>query len=237
MSLLTLSDVWVHYGRVAAVQGLNLHVDEGELVGLVGNNGAGKTTTLSTITGVLRPTSGAIEFEGKRIAARAPDEVLRRGVALVPENRRIFGRLTVTENLQIGTSGRRDRSEARKDIDGMLERFPVLGRYAESPGSNLSGGEQQQLAIARALVSRPKLLLLDEPTLGLAPLIVDQIFDLLAEINREGTTILLVEQNAVRTVDVAHRVYIMRTGGRIEFDGTADQLAERGGLETAYMGL
>ena len=237
MSLLTLSDVWVHYGRVAAVQGLNLHVEQGELVGLVGNNGAGKTTTLATITGVLKPTSGAIEFEGKRIAGRAPDEVLRRGVALVPENRRIFGRLTVTENLQIGTSGRKDRAEARKDIDGMLERFPVLGRYAQSPGSNLSGGEQQQLAIARALVSRPKLLLLDEPTLGLAPLLVDQIFDLLAEINREGTTILLVEQNAVRTVDVADRVYIMRTGGRIEFEGTADQLAERGGLETAYMGL
>jgi branched-chain amino acid transport system ATP-binding protein len=237
MSLLTLSDVWVHYGRVAAVQGLDLHVDQGELVGLVGNNGAGKTTTLSTITGVLKPTSGTIELEGKRIAGRAPDEVLRRGIALVPENRRIFGRLTVTENLQIGTSGRKDRAEARKDIDAMLERFPVLARYADSPGSNLSGGEQQQLAIARALLSRPKLLLLDEPTLGLAPLIVDQIFDLLAEIKREGTTVLLVEQNAVRTVDVADRVYIMRTGGRIEFDGTADQLAERGGLETAYMGL
>ena len=163
--------------------------------------------------------------------------MLRRGIALVPENRRIFGRLTVSENLLIGTSGRTDRAEARKDIDRMLERFPVLGRYSDSAGSNLSGGEQQQLAIARALLSRPRLLLLDEPTLGLAPLIVDQIFELLSEINREGTTILLVEQNAVRTVDVADRVYIMRTGGRIEFEGTADQLAERGGLETAYMGL
>jgi branched-chain amino acid transport system ATP-binding protein len=237
MSLLTLSDVWVHYGRVAAVQGLDLQVNEGELVGLVGNNGAGKTTTLSTITGVLKPTKGTIELDGKRIAGRAPDEVLRRGIALVPENRRIFGRLSVTENLLIGTSGRRDRAEARKDIDAMKERFPVLARYADTAGSNLSGGEQQQLAIARALLSRPKLLLLDEPTLGLAPLIVDQIFDLLAEIKEEGTTILLVEQNAVRTVDVADRVYIMRTGGRIEFDGTAEELAQRGGLETAYMGL
>jgi branched-chain amino acid transport system ATP-binding protein len=237
MSLLTLTDVWVHYGRVAAVQGLDLHVEEGEFVGLVGNNGAGKTTTLATITGVLKPTSGTVELDGKRIAGRAPDEVLRRGIALVPENRRIFGRLTVNENLQIGTSGRKDRAEARRDIAGMLERFPVLGRYADSAGSNLSGGEQQQLAIARALLARPKLLLLDEPTLGLAPLIVDQIFELLTEINRDGTTVLLVEQNAVRTVDVADRVYIMRTGGRIEFDGTADQLAERGGLETAYMGL
>jgi branched-chain amino acid transport system ATP-binding protein len=235
--LLTLTDVWVHYGRVAAVQGLTLRVDEGELVGLVGNNGAGKTTTLSTITGIRRATSGTIEFEGKPIGGRAPDEVLRRGIALVPENRRIFGRLTVSENLQIGTSARKDRAEARKDIERMLERFPVLGRYAQTAGSNLSGGEQQQLAIARALLARPKLLLLDEPTLGLAPLIVDQVFELLAEINREGTTILLVEQNAVRTVDVADRVYIMRAGGRIEFEGTAEQLAERGGLETAYMGL
>jgi branched-chain amino acid transport system ATP-binding protein len=235
--LLTLTDVWVHYGRVAAVQGLSLRVDEGELVGLVGNNGAGKTTTLSTITGIRRATSGTIEFDGTPIGGRAPDEVLRRGIALVPENRRIFGRLTVAENLQIGTSARKDRAAARKDIDGMLERFPVLGRYAQTAGSNLSGGEQQQLAIARALLARPKLLLLDEPTLGLAPLIVDQVFELLAEINREGTTILLVEQNAVRTVDVADRVYIMRTGGRIEFEGTAEQLAERGGLETAYMGL
>jgi len=235
--LLTLTDVWVHYGRVAAVQGLTLRVDEGELVGLVGNNGAGKTTTLSTITGIRRATSGTIEFDGKPIGGRAPDEVLRRGIALVPENRRIFGRLTVAENLQIGTSARKDRAAARKDIDGMLERFPVLGRYAQTAGSNLSGGEQQQLAIARALLARPKLLLLDEPTLGLAPLIVDQVFELLAEINREGTTILLVEQNAVRTVDVADRVYIMRAGGRIEFEGPAEQLAERGGLETAYMGL
>jgi branched-chain amino acid transport system ATP-binding protein len=235
--LLTLTDVWVHYGRVAAVQGLTLRVDEGELVGLVGNNGAGKTTTLSTITGIRRATSGTIEFDGKPIGGRAPDEVLRRGIALVPENRRIFGRLTVSENLQIGTSARKDRAEARKDIERMLERFPVLGRYAQTAGSNLSGGEQQQLAIARALLARPKLLLLDEPTLGLAPLIVDQVFELLAEINREGTTILLVEQNAVRTVDVADRVYIMRAGGRIEFEGTAEQLAERGGLETAYMGL
>jgi branched-chain amino acid transport system ATP-binding protein len=235
--LLTLTDVWVHYGRVAAVQGLTLRVDEGELVGLVGNNGAGKTTTLSTITGIRRATSGTIEFDGKPIGGRAPDEVLRRGIALVPENRRIFGRLTVSENLQIGTSARKDRAEARKDIERMLERFPVLGRYAQTAGSNLSGGEQQQLAIARALLARPKLLLLDEPTLGLAPLIVDQVFELLAEINREGTTVLLVEQNAVRTVDVADRVYIMRAGGRIEFEGTAEQLAERGGLETAYMGL
>jgi branched-chain amino acid transport system ATP-binding protein len=235
--LLNLNDVWVHYGRVAAVQGLNLTVEEGQLVGLVGNNGAGKTTTLSTIAGIRRPSKGEIVFEGKRIDGSAPDKVLRRGLSLVPENRRIFQRLSVAENLQIGTSGRRDRTEAKRDVDDMYERFPVLDRYRDTPGANLSGGEQQQLAIARALLSRPRLLLLDEPTLGLAPLLVDQVFELLAQLKQEGSTILLVEQNAVRTVGVADRVYIMRTGGRIEFEGTADELSARGGLETAYLGF
>ncbi len=235
--MLTLSDVWVHYGRVAAVQGLNMQVDEGQLVGLVGNNGAGKTTTMATIAGVLKPSRGEIAFDGKRIDGMAPDRVLRRGLSLVPENRRIFKRLSVAENLQIGTSGRSDRAKAKQDIKEVLERFPVLERYYDTPGANLSGGEQQQLAIARALLARPKLLLLDEPTLGLAPLIVDQVFDLLSQLKDEGSTILLVEQNAARTVLVADRVYIMRTGGRIEFEGNGDELAERGGLETAYMGF
>ncbi len=237
MNLLTLTDVWVRYGRVPAVQGLSMHVDEGQLVGLVGNNGAGKTTTLSTVTGVLRPSAGTIEFEGKEIAGQAPDRILRHGLSLVPENRRIFARLSVRENLQIGTSGRKDRAKAKEDIEEMLGRFPVLERYHDQPGANLSGGEQQQLAIARALLARPRLLLLDEPTLGLAPLIVDQVFDLLEQLKSEGVTILLVEQNAARTVSIADRVYIMRTGGRIEFEGTGDELAARGGLETAYIGF
>ena len=236
-NLLTLRDVWAHYGRVPAVQGLDLEVEERQLVGLVGNNGAGKTTTMRVISGTLRPSSGQIEFEGRRIDGKSPDEILRLGIALVPENRRIFKRLSVAENLQIGTSGRKDRAQAKQDIKQMLERFPVLEKYYDTPGANLSGGEQQQLAIARALLARPRLLLLDEPTLGLAPLIVDQVFDLLAELKEEGSTILLVEQNAARTVSVADRVYIMRSGGRIEFEGTGDELAARGGLETAYMGL
>jgi len=234
---LTLTDVWVHYGRVAAVQGLDLRVEEGQFVGLVGNNGAGKSTTMRAITGTLRPSSGQITFEGTRIDGRAPDKILRHGVSLVPENRRIFKRLSVAENLQIGTSGRKDRAEAKQDIQEMLERFPVLERYYDTPGANLSGGEQQQLAIARALLSRPRLLLLDEPTLGLAPLLVDQVFELLQKLHEEGSTILLVEQNAARTVKIADRVYIMRAGGRIEFEGTGDELAARGGLETAYMGF
>jgi branched-chain amino acid transport system ATP-binding protein len=235
--LLTLSDVWVHYGRVAAVQGLHLEVQEGQLVGLVGNNGAGKTTTMAAIAGVLKPSRGEITFDGKRIDGMAPDRVLRRGISLVPENRRIFKRLSVAENLLIGTSGRKDRSAAKQDVKDMLERFPVLERYYDTPGANLSGGEQQQLAIARALLARPRLLLLDEPTLGLAPLIVDQVFELLEKLKEEGSTILLVEQNAARTVKVADRVYIMRTGGHVEFEGTADELGDRGGLETAYMGF
>ena len=235
--MLTLTDVWVHYGRVAAVQGLDLRVEEGQFVGLVGNNGAGKTTTMRAITGTLRPSSGEITFEGTRIDGRAPDKILRHGVSLVPENRRIFKRLSVAENLQIGTSGRKDRAEAKQDIQEMLERFPVLERYYDTPGANLSGGEQQQLAIARALLSRPRLLLLDELTLGLAPLLVDQVFELLEQLKGEGSTILLVEQNAARTVMIADRVYIMRAGGRIEFEGTGDELAARGGLETAYMGF
>jgi branched-chain amino acid transport system ATP-binding protein len=236
-NLLTLSDVWIQYGRVAAVQGLSMTVDAGEFVGLIGNNGAGKTTTLRAITGTLRPTRGEITFDGQRIDGKSPDRILRHGVALVPENRRIFKRLSVAENLQIGTSGRKDRGKAKQDVKEMLERFPVLERYYNTPGANLSGGEQQQLAIARALLSRPKLLLLDEPTLGLAPLIVDQVFDLLEQLKDEGSTILLVEQNAARTVSVADRVYIMRAGGRVEFEGTGEQLAGRGGLQMAYMGL
>jgi branched-chain amino acid transport system ATP-binding protein len=162
---------------------------------------------------------------------------LRRGIALVPENRRIFGRLSVGENLHIGTSARRDRRAAQADVQKMCERFSVLGSLYDRPGSKLSGGEQQQLAIARALLSRPRLLLLDEPTLGLAPLIVDQVFEILQELKEEGVTILLVEQNAARTIEVADRTYVMRSGGRIQFQGTADELARMGDFETAYIGL
>ena len=235
--MLRLTDVSVHYGRVAAVQKLTLEVNEGELVGIVGHNGAGKSTTLWAITGVLKPSAGQITFEEKSLVGVSPDGILRRGVALVPENRRIFGRLSVGENLQIGTSGRRDRRAVHADIKAMCERFPVLGAYYDRPGSKLSGGEQQQLAIARALLARPRLLLLDEPTLGLAPLIVDQVFEILQELKEEGVTILLVEQNAARTIEVADRTYVMRSGGRIQFHGTAKELAGIGDFETAYIGL
>lgn len=235
--MLRLSDVSVHYGRIAAVQDLSLEVGEGELVGLVGHNGAGKSTTLWTVVGVLKPVSGEITFEGQSIKGRSPDAILRMGISLVPENRRIFTRLTVGENLRIGTAARRDRRAAAVDIKRMCERFEVLGAYYDRPAGRLSGGEQQQLAIARALLSRPKLLLLDEPTLGLAPLIVDRVFEILQELRQEGVTILLVEQNAARTIEIADRTYVMRSGGRIQFHGTAEELAKIGDFETAYIGM
>jgi branched-chain amino acid transport system ATP-binding protein len=235
--LLKLSDVSVHYGRIAAVQHLTLEVNVGEFVGLVGHNGAGKSTTLWTITGVLKPSSGTVTFLGKSIVGASPDTVLTRGIALVPENRRIFSRLSVGENLKIGTTARKDRKQADADIKKMCERFEALGQFFDRRGSTLSGGEQQQLAIARALLARPKLLLLDEPTLGLAPLIVDRVFEILQELHEEGVTILLVEQNAARTIEVADRTYVMRSGGRIAFHGTSSELAEIGDFETAYIGM
>ncbi len=235
--MLRLTEVSVHYGRIAAVNDLSLEVNKGELVGLVGHNGAGKSTTLWTITGVLKPSRGEITFEGSSIVGVSPDGIVRRGIALVPENRRIFSRLSVGENLQIGTSARRDRRDATADIKKICERFPVLGSFYDRPGAKLSGGEQQQLAIARALLARPRLLLLDEPTLGLAPLIVDQVFEILLELKQEGVTILLVEQNAARTIEVADRTYVMRSGGRIQFHGTTEELARIGDFETAYIGL
>ena len=235
--MLRLTDVTVHYGRIAAVNKLSLEVNEGELIGLVGHNGAGKSTTLWAITGVLKPTSGQINFLGTNIGGRSPEDILRRGIAIVPENRRIFGRLTVGENLSISTSVRSDRRAAAADIKRMCERFEALGKYYNRSGSKLSGGEQQQLAIARALLARPKLLLLDEPTLGLAPLIVDRVFEILLELKEEGSTILLVEQNAARTIEVADRTYVLRSGGRVAFHGTAEELAQVGDFETAYIGM
>jgi branched-chain amino acid transport system ATP-binding protein len=235
--MLKITDLSVHYGRVRAVQSLSLEVNEGELVGLVGHNGAGKTTTLMTITGALRPAAGDIVFQGSSLIGRSPDAILRAGISLVPEGRRIFGRLSVGENLKIGATTRSDRKQAEQDVKRMLERFPVLERDWAKSGAKLSGGEQQQLAIARALLSRPRLLLLDEPTLGLAPLMVDRVFEILADLRSDGVTILLVEQNAARTIEIADRTYVMRSGGRIEFHGTAEELAQRADFETAYIGM
>jgi branched-chain amino acid transport system ATP-binding protein len=235
--VLKIDNLSVHYGRVRAVQSLSIEVNDGELVGLVGHNGAGKTTTLMTIAGVLKPAAGDIVFNGQSLVGLSPDAILRQGISLVPEGRRIFGRLSVGENLKIGATSRKDRKKVDEAIKQMLDRFPVLERDWQKSGAKLSGGEQQQLAIARALLASPKLLLLDEPTLGLAPLMVDLVFEILEGLRTEGVTILLVEQNAARTIEIADRTYVMRAGGRIEFHGTAEELAQRGDFETAYIGM
>ena len=234
--MLELRDVHVSYGRINAVQGLALDVREGELVGLIGHNGAGKSTTVHAVCGVVSPRQGSITFEGRSLVGCKPDQIVRRGISLVPEGRRIFTRLTVGENLRIGTTARRD-SEGAADLKAMTERFEVLGRYFDRPAGLLSGGEQQQLAIARALLARPRLLILDEPTLGLAPLIVDQVFDLLQELKREGTTMLLIEQNAARTIEVADRFYVLRAGGRIDFEGTSEATRDAEEFQAHYLGF
>jgi branched-chain amino acid transport system ATP-binding protein len=234
--MLRIDQLRVTYGRVPALHGISLHVDEGETVALVGPNGAGKTTTLAAVFGLVAIESGSIEFEGESLVGARPEQILRRGLALVPEGRHIFGSLTVAENLELGTTARRSRSAAAEDIAGMLERFPVLERYYRTSAGNLSGGEQQQLAIARALLSRPRLLLLDEPSLGLAPVIIDVLFETLEELSREGVTILLVEQAAARAVAFADRSYILRTG-RVAHAGTRDELLRMEDFETAYLGV
>ena len=234
--MLEIDELHVSYGRVPALKGISLVVEKGEIVALVGPNGAGKSTTLSTIFGLVRPDSGSISLEGKPLLGITPERIVRRGLALVPEGRHIFNTLTVGENLEMGATARKDRSAVRADIAALLERFPVLERYYKSPAGRLSGGEQQQLAIARALLSRPRLLLLDEPSLGLAPVVIDLVFDVLAELREEGVTILLVEQNAARAIELADRTYVLRTG-QISLAGTRDELQDTADLETAYLGL
>ena len=234
--MLRVDDLRVTYGRVPALHGISLHIDEGETVALVGPNGAGKTTTLAAVFGLVEIEHGSIEFEGESLIGARPEQILRKGLALVPEGRHIFGSLTVAENLELGTTARRDRRAAAEDLERMLERFPVLRTYYRTTAGTLSGGEQQQLAIARALLSRPRLLLLDEPSLGLAPVIIDVLFESLEELRREGVTILLVEQAAARAVEFADRSYIRRTG-RVAHSGTRDELLRMEDFESAYLGV
>ena len=235
MSLLELSGVRICYGNAVAVKSLDLHVDEGEFVALIGHNGVGKSSTVKAIAGVVKPTSGSIKFEGNDILGQQPGAILRRGIAVVPEGRRIFTRLTVGENLTVGGTVQSDRGEVKKSSAEMMERFPVLGKYADRMAGLLSGGEQQQLAIARALMSKPRLLLLDEPSLGLAPQIVEQVFDLLEELRKQGSSILLVEQNAAQAIRAADRYYLMRTGGVIESEAAGGDQAKADQVESAYL--
>jgi branched-chain amino acid transport system ATP-binding protein len=234
-ALLRIDTMDVHYGGIHAVKGLSLEARRGQLTTLIGANGAGKTTTLKAICGLLRPTAGAIVFDGESIAGSTPDANVRRGLVLCPEGRRIFPDLTVDENLDLGAYTRRDHAEVRADVRKMHDMFPILKERASQMAGTLSGGEQQMLAIARSLMSRPKLLMLDEPSLGLAPLLVARIFSTLKDLKAAQVTILLVEQNARQALEIADQAYVLETG-RVVNKGLAKNLANDPHIMQAYLG-
>jgi branched-chain amino acid transport system ATP-binding protein len=234
--MLEVAGIDVHYGSIVALRGMSLRVDEGEIVALIGANGAGKTTCLRTISGLLRPARGTIAFQGIRIEAKEPEEIVRLGIAHSPEGRRVFPGLTVFENLDLGaTPWRRGNASIDADIDRVFELFPRLKERRGQLAWSMSGGEQQMLAVGRALMGRPKLLLLDEPSLGLAPIIVEQLFDRIVAINQLGVTILLVEQNAAMALAVATRAYVLETGEVVLEDATA-RLRDHPRVREAYLG-
>ena len=234
MALLELRDVHTFYGNIHALKGISLTVERGEIVTLIGANGAGKSTTLKTISGLLRPRSGEIWFDGERIDGHRPDEVVAKKITQAPEGRRIFPRMSVTENLEMGAFQRRDK-DIVADYERVFALFPRLRERRGQPGGTLSGGEQQMLAIARALMARPALLLLDEPSMGLAPILVEQIFEIVKDINSQGTTVLLVEQNALMALSLASRGYILQTGEIVLAD-VSEKLADNPDVKKAYLG-
>jgi branched-chain amino acid transport system ATP-binding protein len=233
--MLDVSELVTTYGKIEALKGVSLHVAGGKITCLLGPNGAGKTTLMMTIAGILRPRRGSIKLEGAELVGLSPAKIVSRGIALVPENRLVFPEMSVRENLLAGAYQRRDKGEIAADMERMYARFPRLKERREQLAGTLSGGEQQMLAVARALMSRPRVLLMDEPSLGLAPLIVAEIFDIVAALNRDGTTILLVEQNAHMALKVAHQFFLMEQG-RVTFQGTPGQLAEDEVIQRAYLG-
>jgi len=233
--VLEVTDLVTAYGKIEALKGVSLSVAQGSITCLLGPNGAGKTTLMMTATGLLKPRRGSIRFAGVELAGRAPHDIVARGVALVPENRLVFPTMSVSDNLAAGAYQRRDKVAIALDVERMFERFPRLKERAEQQAGTLSGGEQQMLAVARALMSRPKLLLMDEPSLGLAPLVVEEIFRIVTELNRDGTTIFLVEQNAHMALRVAHHFYLMEQG-RVTFSGTPGEVAEDEVIRRAYLG-
>jgi branched-chain amino acid transport system ATP-binding protein len=233
--MLDVENLNVYYGAIHALKGISFHLEKGEIVALIGGNGAGKSTTLNTISGLLRPRIGEITFEDEKITVVPPQNIVRRGIVHVPEGRHIFPKLTVQENLEMGAYIYNDKEQIEKDMEDVMKRFPRLRERRKQLGGTLSGGEQQMLAIGRGLMSRPTLLLLDEPSMGLSPILVEQIFEIIREINAQGTSILLVEQNAQMALSIADRGYVLETG-RITLEGDAQALLEDPQVIEAYLG-
>lgn len=233
--MLNVTDLTVHYGAIEALHGISFEVNEGEIISLIGSNGAGKTTTLHALSNIVKKTRGTVIFEGQDITRLAPDSIVRTGLIQVPEGRRIFANMSVHENLELGAYTRTDRSGIKSDMEKVFTLFPRLKERIRQTGGTLSGGEQQMLAMGRALMSKPKLLLLDEPSMGLAPILVDEIFSIIKEINAEGTTILLVEQNAFKALNIAHRAYILETGSVVK-TAEASSLIKDESVKKAYLG-
>ena len=233
--MLTVKDINVYYGAIHAIKGISLDVAEGEIITLIGSNGAGKSTTLRTISGLMKPKTGEIAFEGQSIVGVPAHKIVAKGLIQVPEGRHVFANMTVMENLEMGAYVRSDKDGIAKDLEDVFKKFPRLQERKDQVSGTLSGGEQQMLAMGRALMSRPRLLLLDEPSMGLAPLLVKEIFNIIKEINESGTTILLVEQNAKMALDIADRAYVLETG-RITLAGTAKELQNSEAVQKAYLG-
>lgn len=233
--MLEIKNLNVHFGVIHALKGISLTINTGEIVTLIGANGAGKTTTLRTVSGLKKPTDGEILLEGKDITATSAQDRVKMGISQVPEGRRIFNAMTVLENLELGAYLRKDKSNISKDLKMVYERFPILANRKKQIAGTLSGGEQQMLSIGRALMSRPRILCLDEPSMGLAPLLVQEIFDIIKEINNSGTTILLIEQNASMALQIANRAYVMETG-TITLSGTGAELMQSDEIKKAYLG-
>jgi branched-chain amino acid transport system ATP-binding protein len=236
MALLELAGVDAFYGRIQALRGISIQVDKGEVVALIGSNGAGKTTTLRTISGLMHPHSGSIRFDGRDITRTGPSKIVELGICQSPEGRRLFPRMTVVDNLFMGAYTRNDRPGIAADMDHVFKLFPRLQERRTQIAGTLSGGEQQMLAMGRALMARPKLLMLDEPSLGLAPILVETIFSIVREINAEGTPVLLVEQNANKALEVAHRGYVLETGSIVQTGSGHDLLASED-VQKAYLGM
>lgn len=234
--MLKIEGLVTRYGNITAVKGISLEVNQGEIVSIIGANGAGKSTTLKTVSGLLKPSQGHIEFQGKNITGWAPDRILRAGIAQVPEGRLILGELTVRENLLMGAYTRKDKESITRDMEHILESFPPIANRINQRGNTLSGGERQMLAIGRALMARPELLLLDEPSLGLAPVIVEEIFRIIRQLHQEGTTILLVEQNARQALEFSDRGYVMEVGKMLLSDSGQNLLANDTVIK-AYLGV